>query len=346
MTDLDFLRRCLELARIPGAAVEPNPRVGAVVVLDGKIIGEGWHEAFGGPHAEVMAIRTVADQSQLSKACLYVSLEPCNHHGKTPPCTELIIKHGIPRVVVGSIDPNPSMGGKSMEMLRGHGVEVVLAEDQTPYQELNPHFWINQRLHRPFITLKWAQSQDGFIAGRGDSGLPVRTAISGQESARLVHRLRHEHHAILVGANTVLTDDPKLDTRHFPGRNAISIVLDAEMKVGGDSDFFKNRDRSILVNGKESGQYGNLTLIQHTGSLQELLEHLYSVEKIGSILVEGGTQVLQQFLNSGLADEVIVIQGQIFLKNGLQAPIIPPSFRQTHAFESGKDRIVCLSLQA
>jgi diaminohydroxyphosphoribosylaminopyrimidine deaminase / 5-amino-6-(5-phosphoribosylamino)uracil reductase len=318
---LPYLRRCNQLARLPGAAVEPNPRVGALVVHAGRILGEGWHQQYGGPHAEVHAVAAVpeAERHLLAEATLYVSLEPCNHHGKTPPCTDLILRHGIPRVVVGSLDPNPQMQGKSVAHLRAHGVEVLVAADQGPALALNRHFWTNQTWHRPHVTLKWAQSADGFIAAHDAHGQPQRTAITGPEAARWVHRLRHEHQAILIGAGTALIDDPALTTRHWPGRDPVGILLDDQLRVPRSARLF-GLPRVLVCNDIRTGHEGHVAYLQGpSDDLAALLHRLYGAG-IGSILVEGGAAVLQAWLQSGHWDEAYVLHGNQRLGEGVAAP--------------------------
>jgi diaminohydroxyphosphoribosylaminopyrimidine deaminase/5-amino-6-(5-phosphoribosylamino)uracil reductase len=314
--------------------------VGAVVVWRGQIIGEGWHQAFGGPHAEVHAIQNVADKSLLRESTLYVSLEPCNHHGKTPPCTQLILAHGLPRVVVGSIDPNPAMGGKSIALLRAAGLEVLLAADQQPALDLNKHFLTNQGLRRPFLTLKWAESQDGYIAAFDAHGKIVRTAISGVEAAHHVHRLRHEHQAILVGAGTALVDAPALTCRHWPGRNPVRIILDQDLRVPANAAVFRGDGLVIVVNASREGADGNIRYIRHSGTLENLMSQLYLHHHLGSILVEGGADVLMQFIRAQLMDEAHRIIAPKALHHGLAAPQVQPDWQVMPALQLGADSLL------
>ena len=322
-----YLQRCLELARKGGAAVEPNPRVGSVVVYNGKIIGEGWHQFFGGPHAEVNAIASVEQKELLPYSTIYVSLEPCNHHGKTPPCADLILEHRIPKVVIGSLDPNPKMAGRSVKMLREQGVSVEVAADQSPFQELNEHFWYNQKHHRPFITLKWAESQDGFIAGLDEDGRPVSTAISPSFVSRWVHALRHEHQAILVGKNTVLTDDPSLTTRKWPGDHPTRIFLDRKLEIPSSAKIY-GPGKVIVINELKNQVEGDTTFFvpveeEAFDDLGMLMTELYGRLRIGSILVEGGRSVLDQFIAQGIWNEAWKNIGSKRLGEGIQAPTLP-----------------------
>ncbi|MFN8396296.1 MAG: bifunctional diaminohydroxyphosphoribosylaminopyrimidine deaminase/5-amino-6-(5-phosphoribosylamino)uracil reductase RibD [Bacteroidia bacterium] len=335
-----FIRRCLELARIPGAAVEPNPRVGAVVVHQGRIIGEGCHERYGGPHAEVNAVRSVANKELLRDCTLYVSLEPCNHHGKTPPCTDLILEHGIPRVFVCSLDPNPQMRGKSVAMLHRRGVAVTLLDDYEDFIELNKHFWVNQQLHRPYILLKWAESADGFIAGLNAEGRPEPRAISGMETNRYFHSLRHELQGILIGRETALVDNPSLTTRHFPGRNPLRLVLDESGDLPPTLKVFEGEGAMVIRRG-ESGQEGNIRYfgVPDPFDLPDLLRRLYAEARIGSILVEGGANVLQQFIDAGEWDEIIRCVAPLRLGAGVAAPMLLEGMEAAQVIASGEDRL-------
>ena len=322
-----YLRRCLELAHLPGAAVEPNPRVGAVVVHEGKIIGEGWHRQYGGPHAEVNAVAAVQDREKLKQATLYVSLEPCNHHGKTPPCTGLILEHQIPKVVIGSLDPNPQMAGRSVELLRAQGVEVEVASEQSPFWELNRHFWCNQKSYRPYITLKWAESSDGYIAAFDDQGQPVRTAISPPFISKWIHHLRHEHQAIMVGKNTVSVDDPSLTTRKWPGRSPVKIVFDPELELPPTAKIFSG-EKVIVINQRRNEVQANITYFtpveeEAFEDMGMLLIEIYGRLKVGSILVEGGQNLLNQFIQQSVWDEAWKNVGQQPLHQGVKAPVLP-----------------------
>lgn len=320
-----YLRRCLELARMGGNAVAPNPRVGAVVVHADRIIGEGYHRLAGTAHAEVNAINSVRDKELLSASTLYVSLEPCNHHGKTPPCTDLILLHNISKVVIGALDPNPQMAGKSVRMLREKGIEVTVAEDDSEFVRLNRHFCVNQAEGRPFVTLKWAESKDGFIAARDANGVLKTAQISHPQVGRFVHRLRAEHQAILVGKNTVQIDDPALTTRRWPGADPTRIILDRNLDLPLAHRVF-GAGRVIVVNGQKDEMRGHIRYFRPKGPLGDIkgwLRDLYRELQIGSILVEGGYNVLEQFLGQAAWDEIYRNIGAIELKNGLKAPELP-----------------------
>ena len=293
--DEKYMARCLQLARYGELWTAPNPMVGAVIVHDGRIIGEGWHREYGGPHAEVNAVRSVKgeDEHLLREATIYVSLEPCSHWGKTPPCAELLVEKGFRRVVVGCIDPNEKVAGRGIKRLQEAGVEVVIGVLEEECKALNRKFFMQQTQHRPWITLKWAESADGFIDRHRESLEKDGPAVhfSTPWTQMLVHRLRATHEAILVGRRTWELDRPSLTTRLWPGRNPKRIVLSS------------------------SG-----------ASLEE------SIAPYQSVLVEGGAQTLQSFLDADLWDEVFIEHSEIVLGDGIKAPKIQtdPKGRPIH----------------
>lgn len=319
------LQRCLELARLGGSGTLPNPMVGSVIVHEGTIIGEGWHKKAGQPHAEVNAVASVKNRSLLPQSTIYVSLEPCNHYGRTPPCTQLILKHNIPRVVIGSIDPDERVSGSGVRTLREGGVEVSIAADQKPFIALNKQFFVNQKLKRPYIHLKWAQSKDGLIAAIDTQGGPRRTKISNLTSSRLVHRARGQHQAILVGANTARIDNPRLTTRLYYGPDPVRIVLDADLQLKADSQLLSDGKPTIVVNRNREAQEGTVHYFrpENPDSLSSTITELYQRAGICSILVEGGLQIHQQFLDAELYDELTIIEGMTSLETGLKAPDLP-----------------------
>ena len=285
--DERYMRRALRLARLGEGLVSPNPMVGAVIVAaDGRIIGEGYHHQYGGPHAEVCAVCSVADDDRhlLKDSTIYVTLEPCSHYGKTPPCSKLIIDTGIPRVVVGSADPFPAVSGRGIRMLREAGVEVVEDVLRDECDTLNVRFLTAHRKGRPWIQLKWAQSTDGFMAGVGDDGKPFPVRFSTPISSVWMHRCRSMVDAIMVGSNTLEIDRPRLDCRHWPGKVPRRVMprhdLDAQMR------------------------------------------ELYA-EGITSLMVEGGPTLLQSFLDLNLYDDIRVEISPKILGKGLPAPSIP-----------------------
>lgn len=309
-TESLYLDRTLLLASLGTSRTFPNPKVGAVLVAGGRIIGEGFHEAAGSPHAEVHAIaQAERDFPELvAGATLYVSLEPCNHTNKrTPPCSELIVRKGIAEVVVGCADPNPQVAGAGIRRLRDAGIAVRLAADATPFQAINRAFFLNQQQQRSYITLKWAQTPDGFMAGISPDGTPFPIRITDAAATAQVHRLRATHHAILVGANTARIDNPSLTTRHFYGESPVRIVLD-----GG---------RSLTALPPALRQSPPQTLhIQSRIAAAELAAYCYQTHHISSILVEGGSDILQQFLAANAWDELYIFQGNTPIGNGFAAP--------------------------
>ncbi len=332
-----FLQRTIQLARKGGVFVQPNPMVGAVIVYQEKIIGEGYHQFPGGPHAEVNAIRAVADQTCLPSAAMYVSLEPCAHVGKTPPCADLIIRHNIPRVIIGCVDPNPKVSGKGIKRMRNHGVEVIMAEDPSPFVELNRIFFTRMHKQRPYLCLKWAESGDGFIAGLDHNRYPERTAITGIESSRLVHQLRASFQGILIGSRTAIVDNPSLTTRHFPGSSPIRIVWNTNSQaLPASLQLFQEPPTSYVLE-KHSASPSSISIPNH--SPQTIVETLASLD-IHSCLIEGGRNTLQGFLDAGLFDEIYRFKNpDLLLGQGVPAPAIPSGPYQKVSRQSGEDRL-------
>ena len=336
-----YLQRCLQLARLGGRNAFPNPQVGAVIVHDDVIIGEGYHAQYGGPHAEVMAVRSVSDKEALKKATIYVSLEPCSYHGNTPPCTDLILKHGIPHVVIGCTDPNPQVAGSGIQRLRDQGVEVVLSEDPAPFIDLNRRFFVNHHEKRPYITVKWAESADGYIGALSKEGIPQPVSITGFQANARVHRLRANHQAIMVGRITAAIDNPSLTNRWFHGGHPIRIVLDRQGKLSPSLKLFTDHQaKTILLTEKPRTATDHLQshlLVPWPSSIKALLSALYADFKIGSVLIEGGTNLLQQVINEECYDEVVRLEGQKKIGNGVSAPTLPKGFAFDHYEMVGQD---------
>lgn len=293
-----YMQRCLELASLGLGRVQPNPMVGAVIVSDGLIIGEGWHRQYGDNHAEINAIHSVKNPDLLKKSTLFVNLEPCSHFGKTPPCADAIIQAGIPEVVIGNIDPNVKVNGQGISKLNSAGVNVIanILEDQC--RELNRRFFTFHNLKRPYIILKWAQTADGFMdIERRNEGDIESYWITNQELRVIVHKWRSEEDAILIGYNTMIHDKPQLTNRLYSGKNPARFVMNRD--VASSSDYY-----SMLPE--------NLT---------EAMDVLYS-QNIQSLLVEGGRRTLDSFLNAGLWDEARILIGNQQWGKGLEAPII------------------------
>ena len=316
-----YMQRCLQLAAISAGQVAPNPMVGAVLVYDKKIIGEGYHEKFGEAHAEVNCINSVAeaDKKFIEASALYVSLEPCAHFGKTPPCADLIIKHKIPHVVIGCRDSFEAVAGKGIERLKAAGTAVVVGVLEKECLELNKRFFVFHKKKRPYIILKWAQSSDGMIAAPDGE----RTFISNEFTNRLVHKWRAEEAAILVGTNTALQDDPALTARLWPGKNPVRLVIDKDLKLPDHLKLFDGNTKTIVFNYKKDAEKTNLLYYQlkkEEDILTQIAAALYSLN-IQSVIVEGGTKLLQSFIDAGLWDEARVISnGQLIIGNGINAP--------------------------
>lgn len=315
------MQRCLQLARQGLGKVAPNPMVGSVIVHHGKIIGEGFHQAHGGPHAEVEAVNSVSKENRklLPESTMYVSLEPCNHKGKTPPCTELILKHQIPEVVIATADPNKEVTGNGIARLKEAGVKVKVGVLEAEAKTLNARFFTYHQKQRPYIVLKWAQSRDGYLARQGE-----QTPLSNDAVNRLVHRWRSEESSIMVGTNTALIDNPKLNNRLWPGNPPLRVVVDRYLRLSPDLNIFDQSQPTMVLTEEKKKGLRNLSFVQvrfGANLISDLLNALYE-RKIQSMLVEGGGVLLQQFLDGDLWDETRVISTPHLLEDGLPAP--PP----------------------
>ena len=307
-----YIKRCIELAKNGLGTTYPNPLVGSVIVYNNEIIGEGWHQKAGEPHAEVNAIHSVKDKSLLSKATIYVSLEPCSHFGKTPPCCDLIIANKIPNVVIGTIDPFAKVAGNGIKKLLEAGKKVTIGILEDECNELNKRFFTFHTKKRPYIILKWAESQDGFIAPlEREKKEPVW--ITNEFSRQLVHKWRSEEQAILVGTNTVLEDNPSLTVRDWTGNNPIRIVLDQKKRIPKESPIFDTQANTLLIS-KDTINFKNAIA-------SEIADFLFKNE-IQSVIIEGGRQTLQTFIDANIWDEARVFKGAKALKNGIKAPLI------------------------
>lgn len=315
--------RCLQLAKLGEGNVAPNPMVGSVLVHDNRIIGEGCHQQYGEAHAEVNCINSVAkeDVHLIPHSTIYVSLEPCAHFGKTPPCSNLIIKHGIKKVVVGCRDSFKQVDGKGIEKLRLSGAEVTVGVLENECRELNKRFFTFHEKKRPFIVLKWAETANGKIGSTTNE----RLLISNDISNRLVHQLRHQNAAILVGTNTALLDNPSLTNRLWAGKNPIRLVIDKDLKLPTHLQLFNQTERTIVFNYIKHEEQENLTyykLNKEADLLDEILAACFQLN-IQSLLVEGGSKTLQSFVDRYLWDEAIVITNTSLIVNkGVAAPIL------------------------
>ena len=299
-----YIQRCLQIAKSGLGTTRPNPMVGCVIVLNNQIISEGFTSVYGGNHAEVNAIQSINDKSLLKKATLYVTLEPCSHHGKTPPCSDLIIEHGIPNVVIGCLDDNEKVAGKGIMKLKNAGCKVIVGVLEDECKLHHKRFFTFHNKKRPFIILKWAETLDGFIAPETKDELkPVW--ITNPISRQLVHKWRAEEQAILVGRNTVLQDNPSLTVRDWTGQNPIRIVLDDKNSLSKDLNVFNDKAETILINSKLKAN--------------EICEVLHK-QNINSVIIEGGAQTLQTFIDTDLWDEARIFTGNVQFKKGINAP--------------------------
>jgi diaminohydroxyphosphoribosylaminopyrimidine deaminase/5-amino-6-(5-phosphoribosylamino)uracil reductase len=317
-----YINRCLQLAQYGLGTTYPNPLVGSVIVFDGKIIGEGWHKKAGEAHAEVNAIASVKDVDLLKKSTLYVNLEPCSHFGKTPPCADLIIKMQIPKVVIGTMDPFAKVCGNGIAKLKEAEIEVEVGFLEKECNELNKRFFTFHQKRRPYIILKWAQTQDGFIAPlHKDENRPVW--ISNPLCRQLVHQWRTQEQAILVGTNTVLDDNPKLNVRDTFGKSPIRIVIDRELKIPTDYSVYDKSVKTIFITSKEQESHEENLVFEkidfQSNVIQQILDVLYK-HQIQSVIIEGGSQLLQSFIQENLWDEARIFTSEISLKEGIKAP--------------------------
>ena len=317
-----YMRRCLELAKNGLGTTFPNPMVGSVIVCDGKIIGEGWHKKSGEPHAEVNAVNAVKDKTLLKRSTIYVSLEPCSHFGKTPPCCDLIIENKIPNVVVGTLDCNEKVSGNGIKRLVEAGANVTVGVLEMECKELNKRFFTFHEKKRPYVILKWAETQDGFIAPLTKSEQkPVW--ISNEFSRQLVHKWRSEEQAILVGTQTVIDDNTKLDVRNWAGKNPIRIVLEQKNRIPYNYHVFDNQLKTVILSSKVTKINEENTIFEtidfKKNSAEQILNVLYK-HKIQSVIIEGGLQTLQTFIDSNLWDEARIFIGSQRFVTGIKAP--------------------------
>ena len=326
VNDEFFMRRCLQLAALGAGTAAPNPMVGAVVVCDGAIIGEGYHHRCGEAHAEVNAIASVKNPELLCRSTIYVSLEPCSHYGKTPPCADLIISKRIPNVVVGMVDPFGKVNGNGINKLRAAGCNVKVGVLENECRQLNRAFITFHTKKRPYIILKWAESSDGFIDGvRGADNRPVW--LTNEACRALVHRWRAESGAIMVGYNTALLDNPQLNVRAWTGRDPLRIVTDRTLQLPGNLYLFDRSQptwRLNTINNDGTENLQNVLLPWGDAMLPALMQRLYDAQ-INRLIVEGGTRLLQSFIDAGLWDEALIFKSPVVLGGGVMAPTISGS---------------------
>jgi diaminohydroxyphosphoribosylaminopyrimidine deaminase/5-amino-6-(5-phosphoribosylamino)uracil reductase len=334
-----YMHRCLELARKGLGLTRQNPLVGSVVVYNDHIIGEGYHHEFGGPHAEVNAIQSVKDHTLLNKSCLYVNLEPCSHYGKTPPCSLLIKETGISRIVIGCVDPNPAVSGKGIEILKSGGADVITGVLEDDSRFLNRRFFTYHLQRRPYIILKWAQSQDGFIdRDRNVTGMSNPSWITNHTARMLVHKWRAEELSIMTGTNTIHLDNPELNVREWPGINPFRIIPDRNGRLFEGLNVMNGSSPTIIFSGdkKEIPECSNyLRIPVESFDIAVLLKELFK-RQIISVFVEGGAKLIQSFINSGLWDESFVFLGNKIFNSGVKAPVLNSEPEKTVEFRGVK----------
>lgn len=322
--DNQFMLRCIELAESAKGYTYPNPMVGSVIVHNGEIIGEGYHHKAGEPHAEVNAIRSVKRRDLLKDSTIYVSLEPCAHFGRTPPCAQLIIDTGIPRVVVGCVDTFSKVAGKGIEMLKNAGIDVTVGVLEKECRYLNRRFFTFHEKKRPYVILKWAESADGFVdADRKNNSGPIW--LTNEDCKTLVHKQRTEEQAIMIGVNTANLDNPSLTARLWKGNNPTRFVVDPNLRIDKSLNLLNDGYKTFIINKIKEGAEGNIFYkkinFDTENTPSEILSLLYNLE-IQSVIIEGGPNTLKPFLERGMWDEAFVYQSNINLISGMKAPKI------------------------
>lgn len=342
MTDELYMQRCLELAAMGMGNVSPNPLVGCVIVSGGQIIGEGYHAQFGQAHAEVNAVHAVIEKygdkaaALLSQATAYVSLEPCAHFGKTPPCADLLIRHGLKKVVIGNKDPFDQVDGKGIQKLKAAGIEVVSGIFEDECSRLNRRFFTRIRKQRPYIILKWATTADGYFAPKN----MAQKWISGPLAKKIVHKWRTEEDAVLVAKLTAMADNPKLNAREWPGKNPIRILVDRHLQVPQTNHLYNDQAKTVIFNELKTEVQHNIHYIQMEDMQyylpQKIAFQLYLMD-IQSVIIEGGANILHQFIHGGLWDEARVFTANKTWNEGIASPQIHGLI--TDQFNIGKDKL-------
>jgi diaminohydroxyphosphoribosylaminopyrimidine deaminase/5-amino-6-(5-phosphoribosylamino)uracil reductase len=327
-----YMQRCIELASLGIGEVSPNPMVGAVLVYEDRIIGEGFHQQYGKTHAEVNCINSVEESNRrlIPASTLYVSLEPCSHHGKTPPCVDLILKEGIKKVMIGAKDTSSKVNGSGIQKLRENQVEVIENILETACQWQNRRFFVSQKLKRPYVILKWAESFDGFI-GKEDQQIK----ISNELTNRVVHKWRSEEDAIWVGANTVKVDNPQLNVRLWKGKNPTRVVYDKDLSLDIKSSIFDAHQQTIRYH---SSTHSSMDFVYQASFISEILADLWN-RNIGSVIVEGGPKLVNQFIRQNIFDEIRLIRSSLLLHNGVIAPKVPINTINHSQFNLSNDSI-------
>ena len=332
--DENMMRRCIQLASNGLGNTYPNPLVGCVIAKDGKIIAEGWHQKAGAPHAEVNAINQILNKEILKESTLYVSLEPCAHFGKTPPCADLIVKYSIPKVVIGTVDPFAKVNGLGIQKLKNAETELILGVLEKESRELNKRFFTFHQEKRPYIILKWAQTADGFISPLNDK----KKWITNEFSKQIVHKWRTEEQSILVGTKTAKVDDPQLNARLWSGNQPIRLVLDKDLKLERNLNLFDLSQKSIVFTEKRAEDQENLqfeTIAFDECLAEQILNKLYHMD-IQSIIIEGGKQTLETFIQKGLWDEARIFTSKENWGEGFESPKITGELVETKMIQSDR----------
>lgn len=315
--DEQFMARCIQIAQNGLGSTYPNPFVGSIIVYNGKIIGEGFTSKYGGPHAEVNAVNSVKDQSILNESTLYVTLEPCSHYGKTPPCCDLVIAKNFKRVVIGTLDPFAEVNGQGYLRLLENGIDVTLGVLEKECIELNRRFITYHQEKRPYIILKWAQTQDGFM-GHND----VQKWITNKFSKQIVHQWRTEEQAIIVGKKTALVDNPQLNTRYWEGKNPLRLTIDKNLAIPRDFHLYDQSTPTVIFNAIEDSEIENLKLVKldfNGNIIPDILDYLY-LNNFQSLIVEGGNDTIEKFIQMNLWDEARILTSDSFWNEGILAP--------------------------
>ena len=327
-----FMQRCVDLAYLGQGNVSPNPMVGCVIVKNGLIIGEGYHSEYGGKHAEIKAIESVIDQKEIENSTVYISLEPCVHHGKTPPCVHELINRKIKTAVIGSRDSNPIVGGKGIESLKRVGIEVIENILEEECRKLNKRFFTFHEKRRPYVILKWAQTSDGYLDKNREIGEKGVNWISSPESKVLVHKWRSEEQSILVGRNTIMNDNPSLTVREISGKNPTRIVIDSQLQLSKDVNIFSKDAPTLVFNRLKNDKIDGVEWIKISEtSTKHILDELFK-RNIQSVLVEGGSRTLQYFIIDNVWDEARVIVGDVKFGDGIKAPVMNKVPSRAHQF--------------
>lgn len=333
---IQYMQRCLQLAKNGSTSTSPNPMVGCVIVHQDQIIGEGWHRKAGEAHAEVRAINSVAETEKLKDSTLYVSLEPCSHHGRTPPCADLIIEKKIPRVVIACRDKNSVVNGRGIERLEKNGVEVIEGVMEQEAIWLNKRFFTFHSKKRSYVVLKWAQTSDGFFDKKRANGEKGINWITQPETRTFVHWERSKCDAILVGSQTVINDNPALTLQEVYGENPIRLILDPNLETPENARVYEDENYRIFTL-KKTDRRNAVQLKKNESFLKQVLRHSYVLGNL-SMMVEGGARTIQSFIDEDLWDEALVLQGATTFGQGLKAPQIPrPALNYQ---QLGKDRVL------